>query len=68
MDLCNCIECGNEVSSKAKICPICGVDNPKGSYGKNLSLFFIAVAVLCYLFYEGIKLGYPQELLRLFSL
>lgn len=67
MALCNCIECGKEVSSKAKVCPFCGIDKPKGSFKKNLGLFIFAIIVLGFFYYESFKLGYPQELLRWFS-
>lgn len=44
MGLKPCKECGNEVSTQAKTCPHCGVDNPAPEFGPIMT--FIGKLVL----------------------
>ena len=49
MAIIKCHECGNEISSEAKVCPQCGAKNR--SYSKKWSATFLVVVVLGFVAY-----------------
>ena len=51
MALTNCKECKKEVSTEAKTCPYCGIDNPGVIDNKNRRVGVVVLALLDFLVY-----------------
>ena len=47
-----CKNCGNEISSKAVVCPNCGVANKKPFYKKGWFLFIIFVVIIAIISFQ----------------